>query len=403
MLPNKIIRVFIILNYLFINTASSQQNKVFSMTNEIEKSVDLNIEAIFILDSIASIVWPDWNTHQNLSYFIGDHNNNAVFINTTFEIPLDFVQIENPDSRINIYFREYSRLPRTYTGGGTIIKLDNKYYKVICMSPFGIDSTHYYLKRLNGHYENNSQNEKIKKLINSPEYYISVITHEAFHFYQENKENRQQWESIVPRYYRKTKVMAFSFIEGKLLQKANYCNDKNELKNTVRQFIAIREEKSMLLNKKQQLNEKVEEFKEGLAQYIQTQIQLILSKQKYEPVITDISTTCNLNFTNANDFLILDSLCLVSSTSDLKDPGTKHYFYGQAQARILDKLTKDTWKSEIMEKDVFLIDLLVKYSGYKTKNKNEYLNKTFQEYDFTEIQKQIRKMKLLRKHYIIDS
>jgi len=403
MIPNKIIRVFIILNYLFINTASSQQNNVFSMTNEIEKSVDLNIEAIFILDSIASIVWPQWNTTQNLSYFIGDHNNNAVFINPNFEIPLGFIQIENLDTGINTYIRKYSNLPRNYTGGGTIIKLDNEYYKVICMSPFGKDSTHYYLSRLDEHYENNSQMKMIKELINSPEYYISVITHEAFHFYQENKENRQHWESIVPRYYRKSKVMTFSFIEGKLLQKANYCSDKNELKNTVRQFIAIREEKSMLLNKQQQFNEKVEEFKEGLAQYIQTQIQLILSKQKYESVITDISTTYNLNFTNANDFFILDSLCLVSSTSDLKDPGTKHYFYGQAQARVLDKLAKDTWKSEIMESDVFLIDLLMKYSGYETKNKNEYLNKTFQVYDFTEIQKQIRKLKLSRKHYIIDS
>ena len=55
------------------------------------------------------------------------------------------------------------------------------------------------------------------------------------------------------------------------------------------------------------------------------------------------------------------------------DSDGKGYYYGWAMSLLLDKLCGDIWKIEILEKGVYLDDLLAKYSKYDKNSRKKYL------------------------------
>lgn len=373
----------------------AQNQPDFDVTSEMEKSVEFNIEAISILDSVAEIVWPGWTTYKSVPIFIGSPKNNAVFINPKSNIPDDFIPYNLFETKHKIFARESSGLTNNYNG--TIIKLKDKYYRLIRMAIYDSTISHYYMERVASLLDSEIQQKRIKNLLQSPDYYISIITHEAFHFHQKIKEYSVYYKTVEPRYYKKSKVLAYSFIEGMLLKGALYSENETETKELVCQFLAIREVKSKYLSKRQRVYEKFDEYQEGTAQYIQTQIQVILDSLDYNPVYNNYTS-----LQKASDFLFLDSLCMEASIKDTKDLGNKHYFYGQTQARILDKLCGNVWKGEILNGNIFLVDLLAKYSGYDASNQNKYLEQVSTVYDYRKILKEVRKLRISKKHYILN-
>jgi len=392
--------ITLILLILFVDEfVFAQKQPDFVLTDEMKKSVALNLEAISILDSVSEIVWPGWTTYKTLPIFIGSPNNNAVFINPQNDIPKDFISYNLFDLGNKIFAREHSCLTNNYSG--TIIKLNDKNYRLIRMTIFDESINYYYKERIAGLLENDWQRNRIKKLLQSPLYYISINTHEAFHFHQKIKKYSLRYKTVEPRYYKKTKVLAYSFIEGMLLKRALYSENETETKELICQFIAIRELKGLHLSKRQRVYEKFDEYQEGTAQYVQTQIQVILDSIDYQAVYND-SYELNSTFESASNFLFLDSLCMEASIKDIKDPANKLYFYGQTQAKILDKLCSNLWKTEILHGNILLFDLLVKYSGYNPSNKNEYLRQVSADYDFKKIKKNVRKLRLSKQHYILN-
>lgn len=376
------------------------QNKPdFDMTSEMEKSVEFNIEAISILDSVSEIVWPGWTTYKTVPIFIGSPNNNAVFINPQSDIPDDFLPYNLFETKNKIFARENSGLTNNYNG--TIIKLNDKYYRLVRMAIYDNTISHYYMKRVASLLDSEDKKNRIKNLLQSPDYYISIITHEEFHFHQKIKKYSVYYKTVEPRYYKNSKVLAYSFIEGMLLKSALYSANKKETKELICQFLTIREVKSKYLSKRQRVYEKFDEYQEGTAQYVQTQIQLILDSIDYKPVYNN-SGNNSASFDNVSDFLFLDSLCMEASIRDIKDPGNKLYFYGQTQAKILDKLCGNAWKSEILIGNTLLVDLLAKYSGYDSSNQNKYLEQISAVYDYRKILKEVRKLRISKKHYILN-
>lgn len=382
---------------VFSNSIHSQFPDKKSLSDNMKSSLILNIETINLLDSVAGKVWNGWDKKIKYTYFVGAPNNSAIFINPTFDLPYEFLFYENMFKGNDVFIREYSNMTKIYFG--TIVKIDKNYYRVISMMPFKYDTTDYYINRVSK-YINKKSEQRIRNLLFSPEYYISEIIHESFHFYQKNKQKPLLYKTVNPRYYKKPKVAAYSYIEGKLLQMAVYCKDKNEFLNLVRQFISTREKKSILLSKRQQCYEKYDEFLEGTAQYIQTETMIYLNKIAYKSSISDLNKSVHCTFKNAKDFIFLDSLNLVETIIDLKYPGHKHYFYGQAQAKILDKLCSSKWKREIMNDNTFFIELIKKYSDYKKNNSEKYLRMAKKKYNYNNLLKQIRKKRFSKKHYI---
>ncbi len=389
------VTIFIVVILFSDRLLYAQNQPGFDLTSEMKKSVVFNLEAISILDSVAEIVWPGWTTYKSVPIFIGSPKNNAVFINPKSNIPDDFIPYSLIETQHKIFARESSGLRNNYNG--TIIKLNDNYYRLIRMVIYDSTISHYYKERVESLLDVEIQQNRINNLLQSPDYYISIITHEAFHFHQEIKESSVYHRTVEPRYYKKSKVLACSFIEGMLLKRAFYSENETETKELVCQFLAIREVKSKYLSKRQRVYEAFEEYQEGSAQYIQTQIQIVLDSLDYKLVYNNYTS-----LQNASDFLFLDSLCMEASIRDIKDPGNKHYFYGQTQARILDKLSGNVWKSEILNGNTFLIDLLLKYSGYEASDQNKYLEQVNAAYDYSKILQEIRKLRISKNHYIFN-
>lgn len=385
---NKVIRIFL----LFVisgNQLIGQQKSDFKLNSDIEEAIYLNLEALSILDSMAETVWTGWDTYKTLPILVYAPENNAVFINPKSDIPVDFSLIENFDSKHKIYAREFSNISKSYWS--TIILLDNKYYRVIGAPLYDDNEDHYYLDRVSELLQNEDQLNRIKDLLQSQEYYISVNTHESFHFHQKIKKYSVFYKTVEPRYYKKKKVLAYSIIEGVLLKKALYSENDSITKELVHQFLAVREKKSTYLTQRRRVYEKFDEYQEGTAQYIQSQIQIQLTESNYQ---STHPKNHNIKFDRASDFLFLDSLNLEITIRDISDnPGHKHYFYGQTQARILDKLCGNAWKKEILNGDIFLLDLLTKYSDYNELESKDYMKQVEVEYDAKKILKTIRKLR----------
>lgn len=393
---NKLVIIFLLI-LISSNQLIGQQETDFKLNSDIEEAVYLNLEALAILDSIAETVWPGWDTYKTLPIFIAAPNNNAVFINPHNDIPIDFVKIGNINTKHEIYARELSKFSKTHWS--TIFLLDNKRYKVIGAPTYDKNINHYYFKRVSELLQNEEQKNRVKNLLQSPEYYISVNTHESFHFHQKIKKYPIFYKTAVPRYYKNKKVLAYSIIEGILLKKALYSENDSVTKKLVHQFLAVREKKNTFLTKRQIVCEKFDEYCEGTAQYVQTQIQIYLAEMNYQPTY---SANKDIEFERASDFLFLDSLNLEITIRDIGDnPGHKHYFYGQTQARILDKLCGNVWKKEILNRDIFLLDLLAKYSNYNELESKDYMEQVEAEYDVKKILKTIRKLRF-SKNKLID-
>ena len=82
----------ILISFLsFTHIIFSQPEYKTWITDEIETSIKLHIEAIKIMDSLSEHVWPKWDYTDKVTYFIGAPGNNAVLINPACDLPQGFI------------------------------------------------------------------------------------------------------------------------------------------------------------------------------------------------------------------------------------------------------------------------------------------------------------------------
>ena len=373
----KIIQIILIYLLFVPFIISAQKNSTLSKRTL--NSIELTLQATKIINSIGYTVWPNWNV-ENQTFFIGEKDNNCIFINPQFIIPKDFKLLE---STSNIYYSKKCILETELIG--TILKIDNNYYKAVSLTMFPSKKQHYYINRINQFTKTDKEKNDVISFFNSKEYYMSVIVHEAFHFYQKKHKKLYRYRTKKPHYYNKKKVQILSYIEGDLLRKALSMKKREDVKSFVVQFLAVRDEKSKFISKKNAYFEKVDEYIEGTAQYTQS---FIMSKQMN-------SKQQKNNTKYINYFNYTDSLNFIASMIDIKSPGHKHYFYGEAQVKILDKLCNGKWRNELFENNnTFLIELLTKYSSYNENQQSELYKGVLKNYNF-----KIIKDKLIKRHH----
>lgn len=386
-------KLFIVLIsfFSFTHIVLSQPEYETWITDEIETSIKLHIEAIKIMDSLSEHVWPDWDYTDRVTYFIGAPGNNAVLINPICNLPQGFIPYSDDYLEQEIFIREKSNMDNPI--GGTEVQLDGNFYEASSLMPFSIDTILY--NYFNSELDKITNNEQIKhnidNFIRSPENYISMIIHETFHFYQEKKEICNFY-SGNPKYYKRSRINAYSYIEGMLLQRALYAGTKQQLIDIVHQFIAVRHRKSKELTLWQRCSEKANEFIEGIAQYITVKYSELMVDLDYKPQIIKENEKGYCSFNWKNEIRLCDSLFLVASIKNTDYQSSKQYYYGQAQAKILDMLCNDKWKKEIMEENIYLIDLLIKYSNFDNKQYKNCLEKAVKHYNYKNLLKYIRRM-----------
>lgn len=365
----------------------------FEVNEETKTSVLLTFETIRILDSISEKIWPGWNA-EKLAYFMGAKGEYEVFVNPHFAVPEGFKKNEELSIDGNTVYMRRENDGKQRFGSTNLVVLDGKIYRASATHrfPYNWPEDALITAKMAAAFDPFPElyHNTIVDLHHAPEFFVSIQIHEGFHVYQYPKIRRMRMKTIDPTHYFNPKVMVYSYIEGMTLLEALQTNNEEDLLKMLHKFISVRKTKNRHLSKRRQKAEQEDEFTEGTAQYVQTMSQIMLQKLHYKPQAASLQ---NLDFDKAEDFKLLDSVRFISSIRryNMDEFWNKCYFYGQAQAYILDRLCGDAWKPEVMEGDVLLWDLILKYSGYD-KNSAPKIEDIKAEYEYSRLLKAVKKM-----------
>lgn len=202
----------------------------------------------------------------------------------------------------------------------------------------------------------------IRLMLGDSDRYISLIEHEAFHAYQgltayprlEAAENAMGRDG--DNYPWETPELKEDWeVEIDLLVNAVQASSQEGAANFARQFFIQREQRRREngLTSGMIGYERLREWEEGLAKYVQIQILLEAAlAPDYQPAVSK-ETDDNFNsYTQSDDFLKLEISNAKTSSED-----TIFYYTGMLEAFLLDRLTPG-WKERIRNENVALEDLL---------------------------------------------
>lgn len=368
-------RMFCLLIFLFL--VSTLKSQVLSP--ELAKSVELLRLGWNMLDSTTLTVYPTWTNYRQIPVFIGSPNKQGIFINPDKELPQGYIQIKT-DSSWKIFARDSSNVG--FSGGGVGVQIDNIYYKqYLKLDPYSRELWDKYILYFEKYFSVDTLADSVIELIKSPEFYISIAFHEAFHVFQQKS---KQWQLQREIDYFKPKIAALSYIEGTLLQEALKANSDEIAKEFVQRFLTVRDFKNSKLGKRQVNWEEDYEWAEGGAKYIQTEV-----------LKTMLSTS------QKNCLSYLDSLSFYNSIVNLNDP-KKDYYYGQTEAFLLDSLYGPNWKVRILLKNINLTELLKEAVNYNGHIEKEQLQSILHTYQYKPLRKKIR-VQFNKGNHIIDN
>lgn len=369
-------RIFTFIFFLF--SAATLKSQVLSP--ESAKSIELLSQAWEILDSAGLKVYPDWTGYRQIPVFIGAPGKQGIFINPDKELPKGYFRIQS-DTSLKIYVNDSCNVG--FSGGGVGVLIDNIYYhQYMKLDLYSGRFKDDYISFLEKYFSVDKLPDSVMWLIKSPEFYMATAFHEAFHVFQQKS---KVWQPKRDINYLKPEIAALSCIEGLLLQEALYADKIVAVKESVKEFLIVREFKDSKLNKRQINYEEDYEWAEGTAMYIQTEI-----------LKTMLSTT------GKQCLFYLDSLNFYNSMVNLNEPGNKDYYYGQAQAFLLDRLYGPGWKEKILSKNIFMTDLLKEAVRYKRPDGEQQLKQILTTFQYESMKSGIRGQ-FKKGHYIIDS
>lgn len=357
-------RVYSLIVFLSLCTTLKSQ----ILTVESIKSLELLRYAWNILDSTTLTVYPNWTGYRIIPVFIGSPNKQGLFVNPDKELPQGYLQIKT-DSSWKIFARDSSNVE--FSGGGIGVGIDNIYYhQYLKLDPCSSEFKDGYITFLEKYFSVSKLPDSVVSIIKSEEYYISIICHEAFHVFQQKSKHWQLHQDIN---YLKSRIAALSFIEGMLLQDAINSGSDEIAKETVKKFLTVRDFKNDRLGGKQVNYEEDYEWIEGGAMYIQTEI---------------LKTLLSVRQTRYLKYL--DSMNLSNSIVNYNMPGNKDYYYGQAEAYLLDRLYGPNWKVRILTKNIYLVDLLKEAVNYNKQLEKRQLQNILNTFKYKFLRKKIR-------------
>lgn len=363
---------------IFLLDASAMKSQILSP--ESVKSIELLSQAWDILDTTRLTIYHDWTGYRQVPVFIGAPGKQGIFINPDKELPKGYSRIQSDTSQ-KIYVSDSCSVG--FSGGGVGVLIDNVYYhQYMKLDLYSGRFKDDYISFLEKYFSVDKLPDSVVSLLKSPEFYMATAFHEAFHVFQQKSKGWQPQRDIN---YLKPEIAVLSCIEGLLLREALYAETDQKAKESVQRFLTIREFKDSKLNKKQINYEEDYEWAEGTAMYVQTEI-----------LKTLLSTT-------GKQFLFyLDSLNFYNSVVNLNEPGNKDYYYGQAQAFLLDRLYGPGWEVKILSKNIFMTDLLKEAVGYKRPDGEQQLQQILNTFHYDSMKDRIR-VQFKKGNYIIDS
>ena len=340
------------------------------------KSVELLKDAWIFLDG--SRVFCSWTDYRQIPVYIGSAQNQGVFINPDKELPAGYSQITS-DTVWKIFIRKPGGVD--YSGAGVGVKVDNIYYRnYLKLNSYSITFKDDYISFLEKYFSVDHMPDSVYLLINSQEYYKSIVFHEAFHIFQQKAKPWQRHKEIN---YLNPEIAALSYIEGSLLQQAYNSGSNEKAIELIMDFIAIRDFKNTKLSKRQINYEEDYEWIEGGAMYIQSKLLKAM-----------------LPYNQAKYVNYLDSSNFYNSIINLNVPGNKEYYYGQCQAFLLDRLCGVEWQTEILKEGICLTDLLMNAVNYDSQIQNPKLRTILASFDFASMKREL-KSQFKKGNYII--
>jgi hypothetical protein len=214
---------------------------------------------------------------------------------------------------------------------------------------------------------------------------LLITFHEAFHgFERDPKRAGGKWRaenSLLVFEYAETSARnnALFNIEARILYAALQTGKTSELKQKVRQFLAVRKLRQSEFEPRFAEFEKGAESNEGLAEYAGTKAVIIgiegaRRKQFSIP----------FSFTDSRAYLLEKYEKLDSITNIGRNIRLKFYYTGSAQAFLLDRLLPD-WKAKVQMENASLQELLETSVGTKTQTPEKEIKAALRRYDYEKL------------------
>lgn len=311
---------------------------------ELKTSIELVNQSWLMIDHAKEELWPDWDNYKDIPYFTAIVEQQELLINPYKTLPdSNFVLIYENKYPFEVYAKFSSEMKKIW-GGTYRYKVDGKRYRG---AQFQAKRTEYTDKCYEAVIKKALPDDSLKyrELIYSDNYYKRIIIHEAFHLFQyaKNKKkmvNEQHPSSFSPN----NKFQHLANKEALLLANCYQCVDTAKLKKLARDFLVIRNLRREYLTDSDIKWEKRNEYVEGTAMYIETNVfktidphyYNLLSELRYEQIIKSARLY-----------------------DDAEMAIDRHYFFGLVIADMLDKLEVKYWKTKIIQDDdLYLEDLL---------------------------------------------
>ena len=316
-----------------------------------------------ILDQCINDIWPGWDNYDKEAYFTLKLKGQDVLMNTPGEPDGKFKLLDYKLDGKPVYMRKKTPFDKVW-GGKRSFYVNKKRFRAAQFSPPGIEYCEniydYAVKNLP--VLNNDPN--FKRLYFSPEYFIGVIVHEAFHLWQIKTNINKCVNAEHPSSFTVDSISYYQMRrEGQILTAACRSNDKSEVQELAKQFLSVRNERRKLLTDEDIHWEQRNEWTEGSATYVQAKLMDFLAKGKYKPVVLNEMAFTGKTFDKYLNMLRTWKLVIHPLTMDDEAYALNRcYYYGMAQAYILDKLCGDEWKKSFFEDDVNFETLLEEYS-----------------------------------------
>lgn len=335
-----------------------------------------------ILDNIVDEVWPGWDCYKDESYFTVIVGKQDLLINPPgkpgkgFRLQADAIQGKA------VYLRTPGKVEKIW-GGAYRYKIGRKRYKAAQFHPYSEEYSARVAESAKLRYGFLADSMDYSKIYHSTEFYIAMTIHEAFHLFQRkmNKKKIANASHPSPFFGNETHDLLLA-LEGRILSAAFLCKNRKKCIDLARQFLAVRQERRKTLTEDDILWEHRNEFMEGMAQYVETKVWLLLSDMVYKTEILSDDPHYN-NFDSGQDKRALVSLIIEKSglpVTDDNQVSIRCYYFGLAQAFVLDRLCGHEWKKNFFADGAYFETELEKYCGFEKEDGPVYLEKAKEQF-----------------------
>lgn len=228
--------------------------------------------------------------------------------------------------------------------------------------------------------------------IPSPYDEMQMILHESFHVYQNTKApNKNADEGAIARYPVLEPINnALYVLEGNIIKDALLTTDKNLRREKIKEFVAVRNFRQARLEKDLVEYENLNEFKEGLAKYVE--YKFLQDGENINPINEMWYRNGFRGYKGELSKLfekVVQNMVKIIAVDDDRF-GNKYgsgplrfklYDLGAAQALMLEDVMP-TWKNTIFNDKIYLSDLLKQSLNLSTREQAKYLEKAKSEYNY---------------------